>query len=172
MNRSFRLFCGTLACLAISGCAFSAVKRPNPALYSRTIKTTEPLEVSKAEAMDAARRALKLAGYEIQADDTQLGIIRTKSAQVPIPAICDCGTWNLDPVTGMADSYFEAVVEPVDASHSLLKLTFFCGATFTGHNLYGAVTRQETYQCASRGEAEKNLWQMIDRVLRSSEAKP
>jgi hypothetical protein len=154
---------------ALAGCAFSPVERPVATKYVDSQITHNFSGVTKDAAMDMARSALQSSGYEVISYVPELGEVITKSRLVNIPDICDCGTWNGSVVSGNADSMFIInAKDQVDGKVSV-KSGFACSTTFSGKNIYGAVTRVETYICASRGVAENRFWEKfreIDMVRR------
>jgi hypothetical protein len=164
-----RLLAVTLLWLPLFGCAFSAVNRPNPNLYSRTIKKSETLDGTKASGMKLAKDVLGVMGYEILNSNDDLGLIQTRAASVMVPQICDCGTWNLDPVGGVAESVLKVTVQAISADKFSVDLEHVCGTNFKGQNLYGATTRQETYQCASRGSVEGKFWETLEKIVEAKE---
>jgi hypothetical protein len=159
--------------LQLTGCAFAGVSRPNPALYASSIPRESFFKASEAQVLDAAKSALEAMGYTIQTVNNDVGLVRTNPTAILIPANCDCGTWNLSPVSGTADSVLE-VRTKVSASGlvTTAQLEHLCGAHFRGQNLYGATTRDETYRCASKGFAEKKFFETLSIVMekRSSRA--
>jgi hypothetical protein len=153
-----------------SGCAFSAVRRPDPDLYSSGFSREQRISISSAGALAAAKSTLEAMGYEIQSVTPELGQIRTKAVQVAIPQLCDCGTWNRDSVRGTADSILTVRVTAGGTGNSTVTIEHVCGTNFSGQNLYGATTRRETYQCASRGMVEKNFWSTFDQIVKARAA--
>jgi len=88
------------------------VKRPSIDLYYQQFPQRQTFdEISTHAALDASKSALEAMGYEIQAVNADVGIVRTKVRPAVIPEVCDCGTWNLDPVRGTADSTLVINVE-------------------------------------------------------------
>lgn len=149
------------------GCAFSAVKRTPIDRYSRTISREQTVSVAPSSALDIAKSSLEAMGYEVQSVTPELGQVRTKALAVAIPDVCDCGTWNLDPVRGTADSFFTINVSEAVSGGATVVIEHVCGTNFAGQNLYGATTRRESYQCASRGIIEKNFWATFEKILQA-----
>jgi hypothetical protein len=141
------------------------VNRPDPAKYAASIEKTQTLKVSDENARVASRKTLEAMGYEIQAFTPELHLVSTKPHAVGTPAVCDCGTWNGSDVSGAAQSTLKLTTQAVDDSVSVLKLEHTCAANMTGRNLYGGITHQETYQCASRGVVEKEFWNTLRTVI-------
>lgn len=148
-----------------SGCAFSAVNRPDVSRYSNQFPRENSYQGTTQEVLDAARSSLEAMGYEILAVTEEISQIRTKVRAVTIPDYCDCGTWNLSPVTGTAESVLVTTVSDQDGDQTRVVLEHNCVTNFSGQNLYGATTRRETYQCASRGHIEKEFWRTLTRIL-------
>lgn len=162
---SLTLLISTLAV----GCAFSAVKRTPVDRYSSAVSREQTVSAAPAAALDVAKSSLEAMGYEIQSVTPELGQVRTKPLAVAIPDLCDCGTWNLDPVRGTADSFFTVKVSDAVSGGSTVLIEHVCGTTFSGQNLYGATTRRESYQCASRGAIEKNFWSTFEKIQQARE---
>ena len=114
--------------------------------------------------MDIARSAMQSSGYEVISFVPELGEVRTKSKTVPAPAVCDCGTWNGNVITGTADSVFIINVKNQTDGKTSVKADFGCATTFAGKNLYGVTTRVESYACASRGIAENQFWEKFREI--------
>ena len=121
--------------------------------------------MSPEAATDAAKGALQGMGYEIQSVTEELGQLRTKVRAVATPKTCDCGTWNGSEVSGNAESSFVVTTAAQGTEKVILRIEHTCATTFTGRNLYGGTTRQETYQCASRGIVERQFWDTLRKVL-------
>jgi hypothetical protein len=151
--------------LLLNACAFSAVKRPNPVQYAGSFKKTTTIEGTKASGMQLSKEVLGVMGYEVSNANDDLGLIRSKVVQVVVPETCDCGTWNMAPVGGSGDSVLQVTVQAVNDAEVNLTLEHSCGTNFKGQNLYGATTRQETYQCASRGVVERLFWATLAKII-------
>lgn len=65
---------------------------------------------------------------------------------------------------GSADSQIKLNLTS-QGGETRVALEHVCGTTFRGQNLYGATTRQETYQCASRGNIEREFWDKFERIM-------
>jgi len=151
--------------LALGGCAFSGVDRPPiEKNVAQNVINEFPRSMSKDEAMDIARSALQSSGFELASFTPELAEVRTKARQVPIPAACDCGTWNGAVVQGTAMATYLITVDTPPGDKTLVKANFTCGTTFTGRNLYGATTKVETYQCASTGQMEQQFWEKFRQI--------
>lgn len=148
----------------LTGCAFSPVERPPITKYVDSQAAYEFTGLTKDEAMDIARSSLQSSGYEVISFVPELGEVRTKSKLVSTPAVCDCGTWNGAVITGNADSLFIVTVKNQSDGKVSVKGDFSCNTTFSGTNIYGAVTKVETYTCASRGVAESQFWEKFREI--------
>ena len=169
-TRSFQVTAFAALLVAALGCAFSPVNKPNPALYQSAFAREQVVRGTSSDVLDAVRSALEAMGYEIQSITPELGQVLTKSQQVAIPQLCDCGTWNLDPVRGTADSLFKVTVASHVSDSATVAIEHLCGTQFAGQNLYGATTRREAYQCASRGIVEANFWSTLDKIVKARSA--
>lgn len=150
--------------LGIGGCAFAPVDQVPVGKYTSPDSYNEFTKLSKESAMDIARSALQSSGYEVIGFVPELGEVRSKSKGVLTPTVCDCGSWNGNVITGTADSLFVINVKSQPGGGSSVKATFTCATTFSGKNLYGAVTRMETYACASRGTTENQFWEKFREI--------
>jgi len=81
----------------------------------------------------------------------ELGLVRTKGSPVLVLDFGDCGKWNGKTIAGTGMSVIKVTTEPRGADETSFRLEHSCTAKFTGKNLFGDTTREETYQCASRG---------------------
>jgi hypothetical protein len=156
---------------AAGGCAFSPVNKPNPALYQNAFAHEKSVPSAQAATLDAAKTTLQAIGYEIQSVTPEVGQILTKATTVAVPQLCDCGTWNLDPVHGTARSLFKVTVTASGSNQSTVAIEHLCDGHFIGQNLSGATTRDETYVCASRGTIENDFWSMLDKILAARAAR-
>jgi hypothetical protein len=147
----------------LGGCAFSPVAKVNFDAYFAQFPREKTVPMSASEATAIAKATLEAMGYGIQSATPELGEILTKAQQVPIPAWCDCGTWNLDPVKGTADSAIKVFLTETNQSTRIV-LDHGCGTTFNGQNLNGATTVHEVYRCASRGQVETAFWEKFEKI--------
>jgi len=161
MKRLLQLGVVLLAWATVSACAFSPVKRPTDL---GPVTDTYTYGASPEEALRAARSALEGAGYEVEVENKDLRLVRSRPRGVPTPAICDCGTWNGAKVAGTAFSQFSLTVNPEEAGSSIA-IEHRCGTNFTGQNLYGATTRAESYECASKGAPERQVMTYLEKLL-------
>jgi hypothetical protein len=153
-----------LLLLPLAGCAFSAVDRPPLTKYAKMFPRSQTFAVSTEEAIDSSAKALVAMGFEIQSVTSELGVIRTRERAIAVPQVCDCGSWNGVQVHGSGTSI--VLVNVAQRAGAVeVAVDFQCGVNFTGHNLYGAPTRQETYQCASPGNVEREFWSTLRRIL-------
>ena len=148
----------------LTGCAFSPVERPPVTKYVDSQAVYEFSGITKDAAMEIARSSLQSNGYEVISFVPELGEVRTKAKLVSTPAVCDCGTWNGTVITGNAESVFIITSKNQSDGKVSVKGGFSCGTTFSGTNLYGAVTKVETYACASRGVAEGQFWEKFREI--------
>ena len=153
-----------LSVAILSGCAFSSVDKVAPEKHTSQTVTKEYAKLTRESGMDIARSALQSTGYEIVSYLPELGEVRTKVRAIASPAMCDCGTWNGNVVTGTANSTFFINVDSLLSDKTAVKANFQCGITFTGRNLYGGVTRVETLQCASTGKLEEQFWEKFRQI--------
>jgi hypothetical protein len=139
----------SLVSISVSGCAFSPVTRPDINANASSITTSQSLKISSDKAMNAAKSTLEALGYEIQSMTPELGQVRTKGRPILIPENCDCGKWNGTDVSGTGTDAIKVTTEALGPDETSFRIADVCGVVFTGRNLHGGITRQETYQCAS-----------------------
>lgn len=149
------------------GCAFSAVNRPVVNRYHSQFAHQQTFALPSPQSLEAAASAVQAMGWEVQAITAELGQLRTKARAVTIPEICDCGTWNMSPVRGTAESSLLIRVADADGGQSTVSIENVCATNFAGQNLYGATTRRESYQCASRGAIEREFWTTMERIVQA-----
>lgn len=152
------------ALAVLSGCAFSPVERVPVTKHFDSQAAIEFSGITKDAAMDIARSALQSSGYEVISFVPELGEVRTKSKIVPTPAMCDCGTWNGTVISGNAESVFVVIAKNQSDGKVAVKAGFGCATTFSGKNLYGVVTKVESYSCASRGIVEGQFWEKFREI--------
>ncbi|WP_124514896.1 hypothetical protein [Acidovorax sp. FJL06] len=151
----------------VTGCAFSPVDKPVAAKHVSQDKLWQVKSKDTVAVLDATKVALESAGYETASTTPELGELKTKPKQLPIPEHCDCGTWNSGVVQGSAQSVLVATFKTQPNDEGALKISHGCATTFMGRNLYGAVTTQETYVCASRGQTESDVSQRIEAIFKA-----
>jgi hypothetical protein len=156
----------------LSGCAFSPVSKPDPGRYLATVPRAATFEATEAQVIDACKSALEAIGYSVQTANADVGLVRTQVAPILVPQNCDCGSWNLAPVTGTADSVLEVRVKSLAGGLTGVEVEHLCGTRFAGQNLYGATTVQEVYRCASKGFAEKKFLETLSVVMEKRHAGP
>lgn len=155
--------------VALSGCAFSSVNRPDPATSNAV--THMDLKAPEAVVVKAAESALTSMGYEIEGGSADTGIVRTKVKTVATPEACDCGTWNAGTISGTAESVFVAKIDAAQ-SGSAVSIEHTCRTNFTGRNLFYMPTRRESYSCVSKGSIEREFWDATQRaVIRATPVK-
>src|SRR4030042_4385734 len=89
--------------LVLFGCAFAPVNHPDINKYSFNFLSYKKVNLPLEDALNISKSALEAMGYEIQSITPDVGVIRTKSRTLLIADYCDCGTWNLFPVSGSCD---------------------------------------------------------------------
>jgi hypothetical protein len=135
--------------------------------YHSQFPREQTFALPSGASLDAATSAVQAMGWEIQAITAELGQLRTKARAVTAPEICDCGTWNMSPVRGTAESSLIIRVADAGDGQSMVSLENLCSTNFAGQNLYGATTRRESYQCASRGVIEREFWATMERIVQA-----
>lgn len=153
--------------LIFSACEFRHVSQPDVDKYYNNFVRKKTVALNSSAALEVAKNALEGMGYEIQSINKEIGIVRSKPRQEVVPNVCDCGTWNLDPVHGTADSTVIINVEAVSAERSTLTIEHECFVIFSGRTRYGVTTHRESYFCASRGVIENEFWSILNRILTS-----
>lgn len=156
-----------LLAVGVSGCAFSAVRRPEINRYFDQFSRTQTFSISVGDAVMASKSSAEAMGYEILTVNSDLGLVRTKVRPVTIPDVCDCGTWNRVAINGTAESTLVVNSRPEGDNRASVSIDVQCITNFSGQNLYGATTRRETYPCASRGVIENEFWSTLGRVLKA-----
>jgi hypothetical protein len=141
----------------LTGCAFSPVDRPSIEKYKPKVIVAAFPRMLKSDGMDISAAALRSVGYEVGASTPELGEVKSTARNVMVPQLCDCGSWNGTQITGTAESMISITVEDHGTESAVLKINHVCATNFKGQNLFGATTRNETYQCASTGSMENQL---------------
>ncbi len=145
-----------LTCLIFLGaCAFSAVDRPQIGPQDGTMQSQ--FKLPPEDLYILAKITAGTMGYGILREDESTGKIVTDLKPITTVGNCECGTWNGVPVTGNVDSAMILTVSRIGAGVSSLKVQSRFAARFIGRNLYGMITRDETYRCAGTGALEKNF---------------
>ena len=157
--------------VCLSGCAFSAVKRPNVGQYLGQFPQSESFPFTVEEGLAASKSSIEAMGWETLAVNLAIGLVRSKPRPVTTPNICDCGTWNGATISGTADATLVVNLEPGGPGRTAVRVSVECVTNFAGQNLYGATTRRETYACASRGAVENEFWATLKRVLAATSGK-
>jgi len=155
----------------VSGCAFSSVDRVDINAYTAGITTSQSFNISPDDATNTTKSTLEAIGYEIQSVTPELGLVRTRGRPVLVPDVCDCGKWNGRTIAGTGMSVIKFTTEPSGAEETSFRLEHSRTTKFTGKNFFGDTTREETYQCASRGIAEAQFWETLRRIV-AKRAKP
>jgi hypothetical protein len=162
--KNFIIIIALLNFLLLTSCAFAPVNRPNINKYSSDFSTTKTFNIPVEDLTSAAKSAIEAIGYEIQSSTPELNSFRTKVRAVIVPDICDCGTWNMRHVTGIADSSVIITVKPSKYGNTV-DIVHYCAANFTGRNLWGLPTSKDAYQCASKGVVENEFWRTLEIIL-------
>ncbi|MEI8122743.1 MAG: hypothetical protein WCI20_11880 [bacterium] len=152
------------AIVALSGCAFAPVDKPNIEKHGPRIVEVAFPNLKGADGLSIAEATLKSIGFEVAAMTAELNEVKTKTKPAMIPQICDCGSWNGNQITGTADSVMAVTVQNSGTVQANLKINFVCAASFKGTNLWGVTTRAETYQCASTGALEKQFVENFTKI--------
>lgn len=160
-----------LSVALLTGCAFSPVDKPVAAKHVSQEKLWRVESKDTLAVLDATKAAMESAGYETASSTPELGELKTKPKSLPIPEFCDCGTWNGSVVNGSAFSVVIATFTAQPNDEGTLKVSHGCATTFMGRNLYGAVTTQETYACASRGQTEADLVNRVEAIFKARNIK-
>ncbi len=155
-----------LLLFSLNACAFAPVERPEKNKYFCDFMNSKVFIITLPQSMDIAKNALEAIGYEILTNNSELGLIRTKTKLVKIPEFCDCGTWNGSIINGSADSTIVVEFQEFEKEKISVSISMKCSTTFKGTNLHGATTRQETYDCASRGKIENEFWNFYEKIYK------
>lgn len=154
----------TWCVLALTGCAFSSVDRPNVQQFKTRITSANFPLLQKGDALDIAGAAMRSIGFEVGSSTPELGEVKSAAKPALVPLVCDCGSWNGTQISGTADSVFSVSIERSGTSDALLKFNIACATNFKGQNLFGATTRNETYQCASTGVLEDRFLENFTKI--------
>jgi len=165
--RNLALALAVTAIGLLGGCAFSSVDRPNVDKYQPLLSTAETFQVPENIALEKSQLALKALGYQLEPVVPELALVRTRPRNVITPAVCDCGEWNGRQVSGYASSSVELRLDRQGADAVRIGLRHSCVVNFTGRNLFHIPTHRETYECASRGRVENEVWDALRRVFRA-----
>lgn len=156
---SFLLFSLIVITSLVSGCAFSPVERP-------LIDVGQPLQnryfdLPKTDLMEVCKVTAQNMGYSVIHEDPTSGIIRTGLKQIEIAGNANCGTWNGNQIGGFAGSAMEIKVKSLGDRKSMAEVDARFATRFQGKNLYGMVTRDESYRCASLGQLENQYFSSL-----------
>ena len=165
---SFRLILAVLlvfSLLAVSSCAFSPVERPK--VTADQGSKHRQVKLPRKQAIELACLAATSMGYDILSVDHSSGYIKTNVKPMPIAGNAHCGSWNGTPIKGMATSAMFIKVLVLSQNTSLIKVTGLFGTRFKGRNLYGMVTRDETFRCASMGNLEYKYLEVVERLAKN-----
>lgn len=162
INRKLVTSC--LGCALLAGCAFSSVDRPNVEKYKPLVAAYSFPNLQKNDALDIAAAALRSIGFEVGATTPELGEVKSLARPAMVPLACDCGSWNGTQINGTADSMFSVAVANAGTENTTIRTHYACATNFKGQNLWGATTRNETYQCASTGVIERQFIDNFSRI--------
>jgi hypothetical protein len=163
MNTFIRICGGCLLAIfavSLSSCAFAPVDKPGIDTISK--KTNRYYEIGYEKTADLASLAAESMGYKV---GREMGQIRSTMKPVLIQGNCNCGTWNGTAIQGYADSVLMIDVTKLSDTKSQVTLEARFATRFQGRNLYGMVTRDETYPCASTGGLENQYFASLDRLV-------
>jgi hypothetical protein len=151
-----------LMMVLIGACAFAPVERP--VVGANAGSQERIINLPHAQAFEVAELAAKSMGYEILISNKASGYLKTNAKKVPVQGNANCGSWNGVPIQGTAASALEVRVSERDKDHCGVTVWGFYGTKFQGRNLYGMVTREETYRCNSLGAVENTYMQILTRL--------
>ena len=158
-------FLSSFCCLllvGLAGCAFSPVNRPRAAENSGIREKV--LKYPPQRAFNLAALTAQSMGYRFfKADRNSLAIITMPKA-LPAGGNADCGTWNGRPISGSTDGCLFLEVAGLGQGESRVRVQARYVATFRGRNIYGMVTTQETFRCASLGDLEEDFLARLKRM--------
>lgn len=150
--------------ISLASCAFAPVNRPPVNKYS--VRNQEVFEIPKKELLDMAQKALNSMGYQTSLV-TDNGPVATATMSVLTQQNCDCGTWNNSPIQGKADSLITVKVLAQKDGRNAVFIDANFTVLFTGRNIYGMTTRQESYRCASLGLVENLFWSQMNDLIKA-----
>lgn len=148
-----------LALSSLAACAFAPVERPivndNAGSQQRFVN------LPPDQAFKVAELAAKSMGYDILISNKAGGYLKTNAKSIPVQGNTDCGAWHGVPVHGTVASALVVKVANLKDNQSSVSVFGFYATKFQGRNLYGMVTREETYRCASLGSIENTYMDVL-----------
>jgi hypothetical protein len=151
--------------LITSSCAFSPVKRP--IIEQSDLTKSRIYKINASDLYEIIDDTVIDLGYTIKQNIEDSRSIFTNVKQVEIASNCNCGTWNGSFIGGYAGSELLIHINSIDDNTSELVLTSSLATRFRGRNLYGVVTRDETYRCKSYGTIENQFFASLDMKVSS-----
>ena len=143
----------------LSACAFAPVERP--VIDQSQPKPNRYFKMSKDDLYEVCKITAMNMGYSIDHEDPAQGLIRTGLKKIDVSGNANCGTWNGSQINGRAASALEIKVKSLAENKSMVTLDLRIAARFLGRNLYGMVTRDETYRCSSLGQLENQFFSSV-----------
>ena len=151
-------------CVMLGGCAFAKVQQPDQGLYR--VRKERSFEATPSQMVQAMKRAYEKAKYSVDESGQDPSMVISKNRDIPIIQGCDCGSWNGAKVYGTANSRLVASLGlEADTNSIRVTLDHQCTTNFTGTNIYGAVTRRESYRCATTNKVESDIWTAAEEAL-------
>lgn len=137
----------------------SEIPTTGPDRYTRWIENETELDMSQPHTASVARSAMRELGFEIFSDASKTHYVRSQAREVPIPAVCDCGSLeNGVALDGKADLILYVSLREIAPGRTRVELESEC-ATYMN---------QQKILCASAGEFELDFWdELAEEVARS-----
>jgi len=149
----------------IGACAFAPVDRP--VVDANQGSQQRAINLPAGPAFEVAVLAAKSMGYDLLVSNKAGGHVKTNIKAMPIQGNANCGAWHGVPIKGMASSALEIKVAEVGQNRSMVTVWALWGTRFQGRNVYGMVTRDESYRCASLGALESNYMEVLTRLAKN-----
>ncbi len=154
---------------SLSACAFAPVNKPEVDLEKNMAHADFDLPMDQAKAL--AEKTYDIMGYQKKGENQKPDslLIATTPKALPSVGNCSCGTWNGSKVQGDVLSIVAIDLAPVSAQKTRVSVKVLYITKFTGHNLYGATTRQEVVKCQSTGKKERQFIEIMTRLANKPE---
>lgn len=149
----------------LAACAFAPVDRP--VINDNAGSQQRFVNLSPDQAFEVAELAAKSMGYEILTLNKAKGYLKTSAKSIPVQGNADCGAWHGVPVHGTMATVLLVKVVDLKGNQSSVSVLGFYAVKFQGRNLYGMVTREETYRCASLGSLENTYLEVFTRLAKN-----